>query len=557
MPPRPDPHPSQSQPLPLPWTLSQAIARVGGTLSGADVGFRGVGIDSRQPLGGHLFVALRGERHDGHDHVAAARAAGAVALMVERPLAIDLPQWRVEDSRLALGRLAAAHRERFAGRVVALTGSNGKTTTKEMIAAILAQAGSVRATKGNLNNDIGLPLTLLEAGEEDFLVLEMGANHAGEIAYLTAIARPEVAAITNAGRAHLEGFGSLAGVARAKGEIVQGLSPGGTFIFPADSPWAGLWRQLAAGRSCLTFAASGAAAGLNISTTPSPVSDPPARPRSGTRSGSASRLDSGPAPLSEVGTDHAPDAHPNCEETAGQTPDQERYSRDIHANAGPHFGPDSGLGADLFVDLSAVRTGWDEAGFRTAFRVAGPELDLDLELALAGGHNVRNALVAVAMARALGLEPALIGAGLATMRPVPGRLFPRRIPGGPRLIDDSYNANPDSVEAAIAVLMSLSGRHVLVLGDLGELGPEAEVLHRRLGVVAREAGVAALYTLGSLSAAAAEGFGAGADRHFTDQAELIGRLRQDLAPDDLVLIKGSRRSAMDRVADALCAPREG
>lgn len=471
---------------PLPWTLSQAAARVGGRLLGADAGFRGVGIDSRQHLEGRLFVALRGERHDGHDFAAAAREAGADALMVERPLAVDLPQWQVEDSRLALGRLAAAHRDLFAGRVVALTGSNGKTTTKEMIAAILAQAGSVRATKGNLNNDIGLPLTLLEAGEEDFLVLEMGANHAGEIAYLTAIARPEVAAITNAGRAHLEGFGSLEGVARAKGEIVQGLRPGGTFIFPADSPWAGRWRQLAAGRSCLTCAARGTAPGPDTAT-----------------------------------------------------------------------GPDSAPGADLYVDLSAVRTRWDEAGFRTAFRVEGPTLGLELELALAGGHNVRNALVAVAMARALGQAPATIRAGLATMRPVPGRLFPRLVPGGPRLIDDSYNANPDSVEAAIAVLTSLSGRHVLVLGDLGELGPEAEELHRRLGVAAREAGVEALYTVGRLSAAATAGFGASGGRHCNDQPELIAYLRQDLAEGDLVLIKGSRLSAMDRVADALCILPEG
>lgn len=508
--------PDLPPPQPLSWTLSQAIARVGGRLSGADVGFRGVGIDSRQSLSGRLFVALHGERHDGHDYAAAARTAGAVALMVERPLAVDLPQWQVEDSRLALGRLAAAHRDRFAGRVVALTGSNGKTTTKEMIAAILAQAATVRATRGNLNNDIGLPLTLLEAGEEDFLVLEMGANHPGEIAYLTHIARPEVVAITNAGRAHLEGFGSPEGVARAKGEIVQGLRPGGIFVFPADAPWAGLWRHLAAGRSCLTCAPCGVAAGLGISSVSAAIAGPHTDPHSGPRSGPDSRLGSG---------------------------------------------PDSNPGADLFVDLSAVRTCWDEAGFRTAFRVAGPTLDLDLELelALAGGHNVRNALVAVAMARALGQAPATIQAGLATMRPVPGRLFPRRIPGGPRLIDDSYNANPDSVEAAIAVLMSLPGRPVLVLGDLGELGPEAEALHRRLGVVAREAGVAALYTVGDLSLAAAEGFGAGdsTGRHFTDQAELIACLRQDLAPDDLVLIKGSRRSAMDRVADALCASWEG
>lgn len=509
MPPRPDPHPSQSQPLPLPWTLSQAIARVGGTLSGADVGFRGVGIDSRQPLGGHLFVALRGERHDGHDHVAAARAAGAVALMVERPLAIDLPQWRVEDSRLALGRLAAAHRERFAGRVVALTGSNGKTTTKEMIAAILAQAGRVRATKGNLNNDIGLPLTLLEAGEEDFLVLEMGANHAGEIAYLTAIARPEVAAITNAGRAHLEGFGSLAGVARAKGEIVQGLSPAGTFIFPADSPWAGLWRQLAAGRSCLTFAASGAAAGSGFSSASGAMARPPIDPHSAPRSGT-----------------------------------------DSHPDAGSDSGLDNSPGADLFVDLSTARTRWDEAGFRTAFRVTGPTLDLGLELALAGGHNVRNALVAVAMARALGVEPALIGAGLATMRPVPGRLFPRRIPGGPRLIDDSYNANPDSMRAGIAVLAATPGRKILVIGDMGEIGEQSFQYHDEIGGYAKSEGVDFLFGLGEMSEVAARNFGEGGF-HFSKLDDLVAAVKAELNADTVVLVKGSRFMKMERVVDAI------
>ena len=454
----------------LSWTLDQAVARVGGRLLGADGGFRGVGIDSRQDLSGRLFVALPGERHDGHDFAASARDQGASALMIQRPLAIDLPQWQVEDTRLALGQLAAAHRERFAGRVIALTGSNGKTTTKEMIAAILGQAGRVRATRGNLNNDIGLPLTLLEAGEEDFLVLEMGANHPGEIAYLTGIARPEVAAITNAGRAHLEGFGSLEGVARAKGEIVAGLRQDGIFIFPAASPWTGLWRELAGPRTCLTCGPSGA--------------------------------------------------------------------------------------ADLSVDLAAVETHWDETGFRTCFQVTATGLVLDLELALAGGHNVSNALVAVAMARALEIAPETIAAGLAAMRPVPGRLFPRRVPGGPRLIDDTYNANPDSVEAAIAVLMSLPGRHLLVLGDLGELGPEAPELHHRLGQAAREAGVEVLYTVGTLSAEAGAGFGPGA-RHFPGQTELIATLRQDLDSGDLVLVKGSRRAALDRVADALCAQPEG
>jgi len=472
--------PPSNQPSRAPWTLTlaQAAAQVGGDLLGGDVAFGGVGIDSRQALAGRLYVALRGERHDGHDFAAAARDQGALALMVERPLDVPLPQWRVADTRLALGRLAAAHRQAFRGRVLALTGSNGKTTTKEMVAAILSRLGRVRATRGNLNNDIGLPLTLLEAGEEDFLVLEMGANHPGEIAYLSGIAQPEVAAITNAGRAHLEGFGSLEGVARAKGEIVQGLGPAGTVIFAADSPWAGLWRQLAGDRRCLTLGA--------------------------------------------------------------QAP------------------------ADLILDLGGVVTRWDAEGFRTCCQVRGPDLSLDLVLPLAGLHNVRNALVALGLVLALGLPPAellpAILAGLAGMRPVPGRLCPRQLPGGARLIDDSYNANPDSVEAAIAVLMGLPGRHLLVLGDLGELGPKAPQLHQGLGLKAREAGVEALYTLGPLSAGAAAAFGPRA-RHFTDQSALIAALRQELTPADLILVKGSRRSAMDRVADALCcsrdAPQEG
>ncbi len=458
---------------PLPWTLGHAAALVGGRIRGSDLVFRGVGIDSRHDLSGRLFVALRGDRFDGHDFAAAAMDRGAVALMVERPLDLALPQWLVADTRLALGRLAAAHRDAFAGRVVALTGSNGKTTTKEMIAAILGQVGQVRATRGNLNNDIGLPLTLLEAGDEDFLVLEMGANHPGEIAYLTDIARPEVAAITNAGRAHLEGFGSLEGVARAKGEIVQGLREDGTFIFPVDSPWAGLWQELAGSKTCLTC---------------------------------------GPPGLAAVGT-----------------------------------------------DLTAVKIHWDDAGFRTRFQVWAPGQKLDLELGLAGSHNIRNALVAVAVALALDLAPAVIleaiAAGLSAMKPLPGRLFPRTGTGGLRLIDDSYNANPDSVLAAIAVLQDLPGRHVLVLGDLGELGPGATDLHRHLGIAAREAGLDALYTVGTLSAEAAAGFGNRA-RHFADQAQLIKALRQDLAASDRVLVKGSRRSAMERVADALCTQAE-
>jgi UDP-N-acetylmuramoyl-tripeptide--D-alanyl-D-alanine ligase len=314
-----------------------------------------------------------------------------------------------------------------------------------------------------------MPLTLLEAEDEDFLVLEMGANHQGEIAYLTGIARPELAIITNAGRAHLEGFGSLEGVARAKGEIASGLPADGTFVVPSDSPWTGLWRELAEGRPMLT--------------------------------------------------------------------------------CGP------GESADVRAPLDGVRSSWDQAGFRTSFRVMGQGRTMDLELSLAGAHNVRNALVAVAVAIVFGVDTAALRAGLAAMRPVPGRLFPRSGAAGLRVIDDTYNANPDSVLAAIGVLMGLSGRHVLVLGDLGELGPEASDLHHQLGVEAKRAGVDALYTLGTLSEAATEGFGGGA-RHFSDRAELLSVLESDLHSEDLVLVKGSRLAAMELVVSALCAQED-
>jgi UDP-N-acetylmuramoyl-tripeptide--D-alanyl-D-alanine ligase len=447
------------------WTLSEAAAHIGGRLQGTDVAFESVGKDSRGDCRGQLFVALRGERFNAHDFVGKARQQGAVAALVDHPVDAAITQLVVNDTRLALGRLAAAWRRRIEGKLIAVTGSNGKTTCKEMIAAVLAHAGSVHATQGNLNNDIGMPLTLLAARDQDFLVLEMGANHPGEIAYLTEIARPDVAVITNAGRAHLEGFGDIEGVARAKGEIARGLPADGTFIVPSDSPWTVLWRELAAGYRVLT-----------------------------------------------------------C-------------------------GPDTS--AEVRVDTDGLTGIWDEQGFRTEFKVRLGDEDLSLELSLAGMHNVRNALVAVAVASVLGIGPEQIRAGLAGLKPVAGRLNPRRGASGLRLIDDSYNATPDSVRAAIDVLAGLPGRRWLVLGDLRELGPESEDLHRRLGEEAHAAGVDALYTVGDLSALAAQSFGTGG-RHFPDQASLIADLRGRLGPDDLVLVKGSRLAAMEQVADALC-----
>lgn len=463
------------------WTLAQAAALAGGVLHGQDRTFGAVSADSRTDCPGRLFVALRGARFDGHDHVAAAWQAGAVAAMVERPLPLDLPQWVVADTRLGLGRLAAVWRDRVPGRVIAITGSNGKTTVKEMLAAIGRRTGRVLATAGNLNNDIGLPLTLLGACDEDFLVLEMGANHPGEIGYLTDLARPDLALVTNAGRAHLEGFGSLEGVARAKGEIARGLPATGRLVVAGDSPYTALWRELAAGRPVLTFA--------------------------------------------------------------------------LH---------DGGDGAAADCDLTArrdsIRTTWDADGFRTEWIAhtgrahPGGARDIPLALRLAGHHNVRNALAATAAALSLGISEDAIRAGLAGLQPVAGRLCPRRC-GELHVIDDTYNANPDSIAAAIEVLAALSGRRWLVLGDLGELGADAPRLHEEVGKLARAAGIERLITTGILSAAASRAFGPGG-RHFKDRQALIDWLPGVVGATDRVLVKGSRLARMELIVAALCADAE-
>lgn len=234
--------------------LSEAAQALGVQLHGADASFTGVSTDSRAVAPGQLFVALKGERFDAHEFLEQARGNGAVGAMVSRDCDIQLPLLRVDDTRRGLGQLAEAWRLRFDLPVVAVTGSNGKTTVKEMITAALAQAGAVLATRGNLNNDIGVPLTLLRLGDEHrFAVIEMGANHAGEIAYLTALAHPQVAVITNAGPAHLEGFGSIEGVARAKGEIFSGLDAIGTAIINADDAFAETWYRLAGHARILRF----------------------------------------------------------------------------------------------------------------------------------------------------------------------------------------------------------------------------------------------------------------------------------------------------------------
>lgn len=446
------------------------IARLlGGTLRGSAAAFAGVAIDTRRLQPGALFVALPGARTDGHAFLAQARAAEAAgALVNQMDAAVDLPQVVVPDPRAALIALATHWRAQFTGPVVALTGSNGKTTVKEMIAAILGQQGPVWATPGNYNNELGLPLSLLGLDPQRHwaAVFELGANHPGEIAELAAWARPRIGLITQAGRAHLEGFGSVEGVARAKGELLAALPAEGVAVINADDPFAAYW--------------------------------------------------------------------------AGLT-----HARVIRFG----FAPD----AEVRADPAQRRMRIDSAGARQVFRLATPAGEADVALEFLGLHNLRNALAAAAVGEALGLSTAVIAAGLADARPAPGRLNWLVGRNGARLIDDSYNANPTSLRAAVAVLAELAGERWLVLGDMGELGGDGVVMHGEIGAFARERGISRLYAVGPLSASAVETFGAGA-RHFADQAQLVRGLSADLARCTVpptILVKGSRRMAMEGVILAL------
>jgi len=446
-------------------TLQQAAKALDAVINSAgDVTFSGVSTDTRTLQSGDLFVALQGPNFDANTLLAQARDKGAVAAVVGRAVDDALPQLQVADTRLALGQLAADWRRQFQGKVVAVTGSNGKTTVKEMLAAILAQRGEVLATAGNLNNDIGMPLTLLRLRKEHrYAVIEMGANHVGEIAYLTSLARPDVAVVNNVAGAHTEGFGSLENIAKAKAEIWQGLADDGVAVVNVDDGFASDWLTLLADRLKLTF----------------------------------------------------------------------------------------GTGADVSL-LSQDGFVWNGERFANAFSLNTPVGQLDVQLPLAGQHNVANAMAATAAAIALDVPLTAIKAGLEQMVPVKGRLQPKTSAYGQLLLDDSYNANPTSVRAAIEVLATLAGETILVLGDMAELGAEAEALHRELGGFAKAQKIDALYGVGQMSRHTVDGFGQGA-HWFETQAQLNGALSQYLADGHqaTLLVKGSRSAAMDKVVDAL------
>lgn len=437
----------------------------------ADGGFDQVGTDSRALARGMLFVALRGERFDAHDFVADALAAGVAAAVVDRVAAARLQDVTgtlvvVEDTRAALSALAAHWRNRFDIPVIGVTGSNGKTTVKEMCAAILRSAfgqDAVLATRGNLNNDIGLPLTVLglRAGHRA-AVIEMGMNHPGEIAALVAIGRPTVAIVTNAQRAHLQGVGSLDEVAREKGCIYTAGSPEAVAVINADDDHADYWRHLVAGRRALAF-----------------------------------------------GLEH---------------------DADVRGRAVVH-----GLGARLDIESFAGRA--------------------SITLGVPGLHNVRNALGAAAACLAAGVGLPAVVSGLQAYGGTKGRLQQQTGPRGALLIDDTYNANPDSVRAAIDVLAAMPGNRVLVLGDMGEVGETSAQVHDEVGGYAKSKGVEALYALGEMSALAARNFGDGG-QHFTNVEALVAALLPGIAGDSVVLVKGSRFMRMERVVEALIAARD-
>ncbi len=441
--------------------LSEAAAELGIQLSGHDAWFEGVSTDTRTISNGELFCALGGPNFDGHEHCLEAEEKGAVGAIIERAVNADLPTLKVDDTRRAFGRLAGAWRNRFSIPIVGVTGSNGKTTVKEMIASILDADTTVLATKGNLNNDIGVPKTLFELDvQHEYAVIEMGANHLGEIKWLTEITQPLVGVITLCAPAHLEGFGSIDAVAQAKGELYTGLLAGGTAVINADDIYASYWSNIAGDR-----------------------------------------------PIVKFGLQQPADV----------------FAENV---------TDLGIGRGMHFSLQL------------------PSSNVDVELPFDGVHNVSNALAAATAAYALDISSSAIKYGLENASKAGGRLCVLDGIRGSRVIDDTYNANPTSLAAALNTVASAPGEKWLVLGDMGELGSRAAEIHRETGVNVRNIGIDRFYTFGELAAIAGGAYGEGAQSH-RDMGELIKALTADVDRGVTVLVKGSRAMKMERIIDAL------
>lgn len=431
----------------------------------ADARFEGVSTDSRGASAGNLFVALRGEHFDAHAFLDEVAAKGVAAVVVERvPEGLKVPAMVVPDTRVALGQIARHWRRQFSLPLIGVAGSNGKTTVKEMIAAILTAAvgaGHFLATRGNLNNDVGVPLTLLRLDAHcRVAVVELGMNHPGEIASLAAIAQPTLGLVNNAQREHQEFMVSVQAVAQENGAVISSLPANGIAVFPADDPHTPLWRGYAAGvgqRTVVTF----------------------------------------------------------------------------------------GLSAEADVTCT-----WQANDFGSDLMVKAAHKQFPVRLAAAGMHNVRNALAAVACTLAIGIEPDMIVRGLEAFAPVSGRLQRKTTAAGTLVIDDTYNANPDSVRAAIDVLASAAAPRVLVLGDMGEVGNEGRAFHEEVGAYARGRGIEHVLTLGDLARHTGSAFGARA-KHYDDIDSMNQAVAGLITPATTVLIKGSRFMKMERVVQHL------
>jgi UDP-N-acetylmuramoyl-tripeptide--D-alanyl-D-alanine ligase len=446
-------------------SLGEAAQAIAATAVGADARFAGVSTDSRGIGKDELFVAIRGERFDGHAFLAVAKERGAAGAMVDGEYkdTPPLPLLVVDDTRKGLGRLGAHWRSRFSPQLIAVAGSNGKTTTKEMLASILrAHAGEdqVLATRGNLNTDIGVPMTLLRMRKQhSHCAIELGMNHPGEIAYLAQIAKPTIAVVTNAQREHLEFMRSIDAVAEENASVFDSLPADGVAVINADDERAHIFRRAKGARRMVEF-------GLDA-----------------------------PAQIS---------------------------------------------GGYSLKPLSSEIT------------ITTPYGNTSTVLAIPGLHNVRNALAAAACGFAAGIAPAAIGKGLMEFRPYVGRLQVKQLPGGATLIDDSYNANPDSVRAAIDVLAQLPAPTLLILGDMGEVGDFGPEFHREVGAYAREKGISRLLATGEASRDAVQAFGSNA-AHCAGIDELVKQATDAKS----MLVKGSRFMRMERVVEQLTGQKTG
>lgn len=441
-------------------SLNQLAARCGAKSLEQDVYFESVSTDSRKIQKGDLFFSIRGDRFDGHDFLAAVADSGACAAVVEKRQASEFPQLVVESSVTALGELSALNRDHFSGKLIAITGSSGKTTVKEMLASILATQGKVLATKGNLNNHLGMPLTLLQIGREhQFAVIEMGASAVGEIAYMARLAKPDVSVVNNVGTAHVEGFGSVDNIAKGKGEIYEYLPKQGVAAINLDDAFSGQWIEQNRNRTRLTFSVHQAA---------------------------------------------------------------DVQAKNIQANSIQQY----------------------------SFYLCHRQQDVLVSLSLVGKHNVANALAAATCAIAVGVDLESIKRGLEAVQSVKGRMQVKKGVSGACVMDDTYNANPTAARAAIDALAGMTGKKILVLGNMAELGEFSDSLHSEIGAYAKQKNIHQLLATGDATKHCVKSFGDNAS-WFADKASLANACIDRATSETVFLVKGSRSAAMEDVVEKL------